>query len=145
MAGLGGGSPLELDLMNWLLAGAAVAAIVGDRADYGKPPAGRPLPRLTVYGQDGREGFTYAGRDGLRQRGFQVDAWAYDADTAQALRDAIEARLVAANAPGSGASFHAFTVTLPDYSGAADGAPGAAVPSDFFRASLDVRAWRPTA
>jgi len=136
---------VEEDLMAWLLAGAAVAALVGQRIDYGLPPAGQVLPRIAVHGRDGRAGYTYAGRDGLAQRGFQIDCWASDADTALALRRAVEARMDAANAPGSGAGFHAFVETLPDYAEAAEGAPGAQVPSTYFGSSLDPRVWRPTA
>lgn len=80
---------MESAVRTMLLAHAPLAALVGDRIDWGVRAQGRALPAVTLQIVSRLPGMTYAGADGWEQSRIQIDAWGRTYLAAQQVADVL--------------------------------------------------------
>lgn len=85
---------MQVALRSMLLAVPAVAALCGERVDWGKRPAKDPYPGICLHLVGDRAGHTLRGPDGLSRGRVQVDCYAQTyagaAELAAAVRLALD-------------------------------------------------------
>jgi len=96
---------MDHDLLDWLLDGTAITALVGTRVNWDERPQGEGLPSVTLTRIPGaRPSYTLAGqRTDLTKYLIQADCWGATGLSAEQLRDAVQARLDAINTGDAGA------------------------------------------
>lgn len=128
---------MEEDLRTFLLGGAAVSAIVGERLAWGARPQGELLPCGTLHRITGGRDYHMRGRSGLVDSLVQIDCWAGTWLAAKELARAVVARL---DGLTEGSFQKAFVESERDSFEAGEG-PQPGGTTDFYRTSLDVRIW----
>lgn len=85
---------MQVALRSMLRAVPSVAALCGERVDWGKRPAKDPYPGICLHMVGDREGQTLRGPDGLSRGRVQVDCYAQTyagaAELAAAVRHALD-------------------------------------------------------
>lgn len=129
---------LEGALIQYLLAGAGVTAIVGDRVTPISRTQGDPLPAVTVTRVSGAPLYADDGEVGLTNARVQVDSWAETATAARDLSDAVRTRLSAVqDVLQSGVTF--IYIMLDNEQDFREG--GSQEPDYLFRVSQDFIVW----
>jgi hypothetical protein len=128
---------VEEELVNWLLAHAALAELVADRIKWSVLPQGLARPAVVLSRVSGARDYTTQGRSGLVDSLVQVDCWGGTYGEAKlAARAVVTALDGLTREPFRGA----FVEAERDSFEQGDGPQGSGA-ADFFRTSLDVRVW----
>jgi hypothetical protein len=89
---------VEADLIDWLLGGTAITALVSTRVNWNERPQAEALPAVTCATVAGGPIYLSTGLPAaLRNTLVQIDCWAASATAAVALREAVESRMGAIN------------------------------------------------
>jgi hypothetical protein len=124
-------------LIDRLLADAGLAALVGSRVDWLKRPQAGALPAITLQVTSSPYTYTMKGRTKLVDRQVQMDSWAADYPTVEAVRLALVAAL---DGPYEDPIRGLFIENEREsFEGRDD--PDSSGSTDFFRVSLDIRVW----
>jgi hypothetical protein len=130
---------VEEDLVAWLLADAAVAALAAARINWNLRPQGERPPAIVLQLIHAASGYGPGHRDRLRGYLVQVDCWGGTFREAKQLARAVRAALDRLPPPFQGPGF----VEAERDDAYRDEAPAAGGgPTDLHRTSLDVRVWR---
>ncbi|MGR3813406.1 MAG: DUF3168 domain-containing protein [Cognatishimia activa] len=97
---------MEEEFRALLVGSAAVAAICGDRINFGENPQGEGLPAIVLNVISAAEGETLGGTDNLSQGRVQVDCYGHDYGTAKRLARAAKNTLSAYRGGGFQGIFH---------------------------------------
>lgn len=127
---------MEEALVARLLAGTAVAALVGARIHWTIAPqgVGQPFVVLTII--SGPRGYTMTGPDGLVPTRVQVDCYGLTFALAKTIARAVETRLSGYRGASSGVTFGGIFLDAER-----DGYEDEATPDKLFRTSLDFIVW----
>lgn len=132
---------MEEELVAFLLADAALAALVGRRIKWLERPQGSGLPAITLQLASGVPEYTMRGRIRLAGPLVQFDVWAGTFASMiaveRALRSALDGLRVL--------PFQGAFVTGWRHSSEPQGAPDADGSSSFYRSSIDARIWHAAA
>lgn len=124
-------------LRSALLADPGVAAIAGNRVNWGEHPQGASRPYAVLQAISDVEGLTLEARNGLAQTRVQIDCYALTMKGAVDLAAAVQSRLFA---------YRAGAIRLVEYVTTRDGREGGTNEADRpFRVSMDFLVhWRTT-
>lgn len=125
---------MELDLIQALLADAAVSALVADRISWNVRPQGESAPSVVLQRITSGRSYTMTGASRLAGPLVQADVWAASATEMLAVRDALVAALHGLSAP----PFQRCFVEAERQSFEPGEGPDEI---HFHHASLDVRVW----
>lgn len=120
-----------------LLAGAGVAAIVGDRIWPMDRPQGQPLPAVVVRRIDQAPLYQDSGSTGLERARVQVDCWADTPPAAIDLAVAVKAQLNDFEGASAGTTFQSVTI-IGEHDNSETGAGRASYPR---RVGVDFEIW----
>lgn len=127
---------MEEALREYLLAGAAVSALVGVRVHWVYSPQGSASPRIVLYRVGGLRNMRMSGPTGLVASRVQVDCIGRSYESAKTVARAAEARLSGYSGTHSGVVFQGcfLIAERDDYE-------DAETPDRLFRTSLDFNIW----
>jgi hypothetical protein len=128
---------MEAELRTFLLANAALTALIGQRVTWVRRPQASGLPALTLQIVGGSPDYTMAGRVDLVGRLVQMDIWAATYESMKAVERALIVALDVLNT----APFQAAFIESQRETSEAQVGPDATGSTDYFRSSSDVRVW----
>lgn len=127
---------MEEALVSYLLAGTALAALVGNRINWTMSPQGAATPRIVLYKVSGLRDMVFRGPTGFVSSRVQCDCISTTFISAKGVARALEGRLSGYSGNTAGIRFEgAFLVNERDDYFDGD------TPDKLFRTSLDFNIW----
>lgn len=127
---------MEEALVGYLLAGTALAAVVGNRINWVRSPQGVLSPRIVLYKVSGLRDMCFDGPTGFVTTRVQCDCISTTYNSAKAAARALEGRLSGYSGTTGGIRFEgAFLINERDDFFDAE------TPDKLFRTSLDFNVW----
>ena len=127
---------MEEALLNYLLAGTALAALVGTRINWVRSPQGVSSPRVVLYKISGIRDMCFKGPTGYISTRIQADCISTSYSSAKLTARALETQLSGYSGTTGGVRFEgAFLINERDDFFDSD------TPDKLFRTSLDFNVW----